>query len=248
MTTSALALLETLSAVAERKNPKGRFRTALAECLGLEGEEGELQAVLYLYKLTARVRDDIEVAEINSDNKRKLKGYLTAFNGILSLSQMTQTIGKLKETLLKPDHLTQLTWIHMALDGKVNRYDGNSEVKDLISSIDEIREAVADSSLPSDLKKALLRRLTELRSAVDHFRFYGIEGLEDTLSMLVGEVLTKYTQEQIKENPQVFGGISKTVKSALRWIYLAKNAVRGSRELVEEVPKAFEAIENLTKM
>jgi len=245
MYTSAQALNEVLAAISSKTRPNKSFRTVLAKYLGLEGEDGEIQAVVHLHKLVSRVRDDIEVAEIDQKTKQELNNYLSAFNGILSLSQISQNLEKSKQGILKPENIVNLTIIHIALDGKLNRYDDGFSASELSADLDQIRQDIADSVLPVALKKALDKRLSQLKSAVDHFKFYGIDGLQEALSILAGDIILRSTKQQREENPNVFKSVGEVMQKILRFINIASKAAADSRILVEEGAQVVEALENL---
>lgn len=223
MVTSAHALNKLLSAIYRHPKLNDRFTVALAETLGLEGADAEPEAVRHLFLLVKQVRADIEVLPVDENAKKLAQGYINAFSGLDSFSQVSMNVDQAKKHFLKPDNLVGLTNLDMAFSGIVQFNDISEEAKGLAQTFRDSRQEVADSTIDPVLKEVLLRRLSQIIAALEHYYFFREDGLAEIMQGLVGTLVLSNKQDHEA------AGILKKVASTL-W-RLASTATKTNKFL-----------------
>jgi hypothetical protein len=189
MTTSALSLSQLLLVANARPEPKLKFLSAIADHLGLIGDDAEVQALSVLVTVIFEIERDINSLPVEDEMKNHLLGMLAHFNGIRYLSQAHMDLQHAKANFLKEGHILGLTNIHLALTGHVEKPTLSKDAKELAKRFNDVRDDVLNAELPESLKKILLKRTSQISSILDHFYAFGAQSLEEELEGLVGALV-----------------------------------------------------------
>ncbi|MBR2572985.1 MAG: hypothetical protein IKE14_01525 [Loktanella sp.] len=196
MATSAYSLNKLLAAIYRYPNKDERFTFAVAYTLGLERPEMELDVVRYLYRLVKQVKADIEALPADEEKKKIARRYIAPFNGLDNFSQVHMTVETARRNFLKPEHLVGLTHLDGDFSGLMQFQDISDEAKALSQSFHDIRQEVADSNIDPMLKAVLLRRLSQMIAALDHYYFFREDGLAEITQGLMGTIVLSSVKEQ----------------------------------------------------
>jgi hypothetical protein len=189
MITSALALSEVFTAITMKRGSSKRFLSVAAEVLGLESEDCEAEALLYLSRTIKRVQADIETLPFPEDQKNLLRNQISVFLPIADFSHAHLTVDQALGNSLADKNLVGLMHINMALHGKTRAVEFDPEAKNLAEDFRVMREDVLSSDLPDRAKSMLISRINQIAAVLDHLAFFGVEDLERELANLAGALV-----------------------------------------------------------
>lgn len=244
MHTSAGTLRQTLNNIGKNKSPI-KLSVALAKYFNLEGDNGEFEAVSRVISLSRDVIRDIDDSDFDAQAKKALKQNFNPFLELTSFEIYAQTTDHLNKNILREANLNQLYTIDMALDGKLNRFSDDVEQSDLSKEFQSVRESVINSSLPDELKSAIVDRLNKVITAIDHFRIWGPQGLKESLIRLVGEVVMEVSSEEKERELETFNKLASKITKATNFINKAAETTRGVKSIVDSGVKVAGSIEGI---
>jgi len=215
MYTSAQALNELLTALSRRLPGTDRVASVLAVLLELEGTDVEGEAIIRLRRLVLKLQEDIRSVPTEESNRKLLEKSFSPFHGIISFSHLHFTLDDAKKNWLKGDNLVGLNYIHMVLDAKMNYSEASVECAELLSSIDEIREQLAESEIGDEVRKIIDLRLSQVRSVLAHFKYFGVDELETHLSSLIGQIVLSSAEIKKGENRDLLSKIIRILNSVV---------------------------------
>ena len=77
----------------------------------------------------------------------------------------------------------------MVLSGYVREPEVDQNAKALAEEFRELRDEIATSTLPDDVRTLILSRINQISAVLDHIAFFGVMDLERELSSLAGALL-----------------------------------------------------------
>ncbi len=101
----------------------------------------------------------------------------------------TNLDGPVHQQAVSPEALTYLDSVASVLRMRENHSElpHDDELTDLLAQMDELSASVeASTQMPDDVKRALLRRLAQMRFAVENARVGGSEGVHEAVDLLLG--------------------------------------------------------------
>ena len=241
MYTSAQALNELLTNIGAINKPKSRFLDVAAEYLGFAGDDPAGDAAFRIRKLVIRVQNDLEAVELDNVSKDQFKSRLNAFIPLANFSQMHQSMGDAKTTFLKPENLIGLTLVHGALNGNVNRFDLSFDLKDFSDEIAKLKTDIADLDIPDDLALVLFKRISQIQAAIDHYTVFGLTGLAEAISDLVGSIVIHVDSDAEQRNDDWFSSVKRVCGGLLGQLSKAREASENARVISENVPALAES-------
>jgi hypothetical protein len=109
-----------------------------------------------------------------------------------------------------------------------------------------IREDIAKSNLPDDLKQAIILRLNQIAAALDHFAFFGAQRIEQEFAALVGELVVRKASFS-QESDGLFKRIANALTKAVRAVKGANDAMIQGQVAVENVNEIYLGISEIFK-
>jgi hypothetical protein len=239
-------------------NPASRLHTLLQELLGGDNQERIIDA--WARVLSVPQPHDVEVPRrlillndilgsteqaIRLDPKLNHQLYLSCFPNIrvvMSPMHLQSTMMTTVYPHLTAEVMARLEFCSEALKGSWSEtVISKEELQEISKELNSLIEAVAESDIDAQLKRALLEALEGVRIALSSYRIYGAEGLKKNLQGLLGFAFTERSklQEEAKKNGdiiarfgklldqldtasstalKVYKVISKPVRSVLTWI------------------------------
>lgn len=97
------------------------------------------------------------------------------------------------------------------------------ELDELLRQVDDLADSVRASELPDDVMQAILRRITQLRFAIDNVRVGGREGVEEAVELLLGSVVLRSGSVPKTTAERVFGVVALVYR-----VFTAAPAVQAS--------------------
>jgi hypothetical protein len=187
--TSAHALNQLLSGLLANPEHTQSLATACARQLNLTGPDAEPRAVVYVYDLVQRIRDDIEALPFDEETKAAARKHFQPFAPILSFNFFNLDLGSARSNVLHAGNLVGLTnlqgmlWMH-ARQLEVDRglFEIANEMRGYIAEI-------ADANLPQHIKMSIHKRLDQIASMLENVVFYGPENTQEQLEALVGSIV-----------------------------------------------------------
>lgn len=240
MDTSARALHDLLAVASSTKNKHERFLDVIANHFGLQGDDGAREAVVTVHRLVSKVHEDIKISDIEDQDKKILRRYMQPLDGLRSFSQFTQTINQLEKSFLLPDHIKNLTLIHLALDGKVNRYDAREEFGGVVEKIAKVKNSIIESDLPDLLKEKIVERLNQVQVSIDHVRIWGLDGVEGALAKLIGTLAIVDTSGLSEAQKKEVSPVAKVIDVACRSLSRARQASEDAMTILDKIPAISE--------
>lgn len=95
---------------------------------------------------------------------------------------------------VSPEALAYLDSVARVLQRAENQAElpGADELAELLEQVTELAQSVeASDDLPTDVKQALLRRIAQVRAAIDFVRVGGPEGVQDAVEHLLGATVVR---------------------------------------------------------
>ncbi len=247
MTTSALALHDLLKPIQENKKSSGTMAAILARKLNLEGAGGEHLAIARTMELVGRVRQDISSVVFDENARRALSKNFEAFGHLQSYEFYAKGAQAAFQASLGNDAFYKLYNIHLALDGKAQRYEDPEALDEIAKDIQTLIEKTLSSGLPKELASVLEKRLSAVLSAVNHYRVWGYEGLQDALSLLIGDTFLFGSQIQSETESSTIKKVLDVAKKGASFLRTAAQASRDSGVLIEEGTKAAELLQGISE-
>lgn len=203
MITSARALNEVFTAITIKRGSPQRFLSVAADFLGLESEDREAEALLYLSRMIRKVQSDIETLPFPEDHMNLLRSQISIFLPIADFSHAYLTVDQALGSTLADRNLVGLMHIDMALYGKTQSVEFNPDAKILAEDFREMRVDVLSSDLPDRAKSVLINRINQIAAVLDHLAFFGVSDLETELANLTGALV--FQKETISRSSPTLG-------------------------------------------
>ena len=211
MTTSALAFQQLLQVVSSRAKNNESFLVALSNVLGLAGPESKLEALAVLSRLLGQVRKDLEDLDLDEKSKVHLKAFLAPFGGIESFSQVHMNVDNAKKNFLRPDYLVGLVNVHVALAGRISRFEDREAAEHLAGQIKDALDAIRDSTFDPAIKDLLTKRLLEIMNILYNLQYFGTEKLSRELDALAGAIVLHVPAHKLEENKRPISSIKAII-------------------------------------
>lgn len=142
-----------------------------------------------------------------------------------------------------PEALAYLATIASVLlrrDGLQELPEGD-ELAGLLDQVDDLAASVENSDLPDEVKQALLRRINDVRFAIEHVRIGGAEGVNEAVEYLIGTAIVR--QSAI---PNWMRGKFAAFVVALYAVFTAGGDIQQSIEAWPEMGKSLiEAVDHI---
>ncbi|SFQ36677.1 hypothetical protein SAMN05421853_104203 [Roseivivax halotolerans] len=218
MTTSAEQLNFILSQVSGQKNRvKERVLTITADLLEISGDERELFALSRLQKLIRETKSGIEQLPFEEAQKKQLRGYIAPFSGIENFTQSHATLETAKNNFLKPENLVNLTNIHFALAGRVEKATLPSEASELAEEFRSLKGKLPSTSIPDNIKKLIAVRIDQSIAILENSQLFDPEDLQLEIEALTGSVVVNGAASTT-EDRKFFGWVAKACVGALAFL------------------------------
>ena len=151
------------------------------------------------------------------------------------------TLEEAKNNFLKPDNLNGLTLVHGALYGNVCRFDLQLDLQEISDDISKLKDGIAELNIPSELKKILYKRVSQMQCAIDHYKVFGLDGLADSIEELVGSIVLYVDKELEESNNDWFFEVKKMCAYTFKSIEKARKAADNIKIIKESVPALTDA-------
>ncbi|ANY66061.1 hypothetical protein BBD42_06010 [Paenibacillus sp. BIHB 4019] len=112
------------------------------------------------------------------------------------------------------------------------------EVLELLNTIASLKEEVYTSNLPKELIELIIIKLVEIQAAIDNYRMWGSNKLEQSLDSMIGGLLRNKDELVVNEKNPV-------LKKIIQFIGIFRNAVSTAVEVNELVESTSETIRQL---
>lgn len=239
MVTTAYALNKLLAVAHRHPVKEARFLAVLTAHLGLSGPDAEMLTVEQVYRLVKQIRLDIDAAELGEASRKAADTNLSRFSGLENLTQYHYTIEQAKTKFLSAESLVGLSAIDHELSGKVEFADIGREAKTLADSFRSIRDEVNESGIKSEIKVVLLRRLSQIIAALEHYYLFREETLADITAGLVGTLLISNADDKRNQSlyAKVAGVLSQLVKATdggNKFLTNANSAIENGTALLDK--------------
>ena len=244
MMTSALALSQVLTAVSMHGKTADRFLRIAADKLNLSGEDREAEALLHISRAIRRVSLDISNLPFPDEQKKLLMGQISVFTPLVDFTQAHLTMEHIKGNCLSDANLVGLTFLHMTLSGHSRQPELDTTSIGLAEEFRILREDIAKSKLPVQLKSAIIARINQVSSALDHFTFFGGNDVEAVLSALTGTIFI-HQKEIGRESTSLGKKILGLVQKAFVAVEAANKAVDQGQATIENGQEVYAALTNL---
>jgi hypothetical protein len=209
-------------------NPASRLHTLLLELMNGPNDERVIDA--WARVLAAPQPLDVEVPRrlillndlltnaeqaITLDPKLNHKLYVSCFPNIrvvMSPMHLQSTQVTLIRSHLTPEVIARLEFCSEALKANWSEVViPKEDLQEISEELNSLIEAVAASSIDTQLQRALLEALESVRLAISSYRIYGAEGLKRNLQGLLGLALTERStlQEESKTNGDIIERLGK---------------------------------------
>ncbi|OUS33212.1 hypothetical protein A9Q94_20130 [Rhodobacterales bacterium 56_14_T64] len=229
MATSASALYELLTVAQGTKPDTKKFLDFLVEYLELSGGTAKADAVRVVNGLVVKLFADVEALPFADDRKKLANSQIAPFRGLLEFSHFHLDIKTGRNSFLKPECLTGLLNIDMALSGISQTDDIEVSTKEISEELRDIRERIANLSVAENVRRGLLKRTTQLISVLEHYHLYRDDQVEDVLEGLVGQLVLVSSGVHGEDEKD---GVIKKLGNAVSRAFLGISKVnKGVREL-----------------
>ncbi|WP_152563398.1 hypothetical protein [Ruegeria halocynthiae] len=242
MFTSAQALHQILVSTS-RAPDQTKFLEALAKELGFTEKDAEIEAATYIVKLSRDVEADIEQIPFGATEKKQAHQWFANFSGLSNYAHLGMDIRGAKGNFLHPNHLLNLTHLHMAMSGHITRVSTFPEAEELAQEFRDIREKIAEQDFPDSIRDALFSRVTQIISMLDKVYFYGTDGIADELNGLVGAIVINAPKTAADTRPfwKDLVNLANRSVNAVYWVDKASGAVEIAKDkaafLIDILPK-----------
>lgn len=117
----------------------------------------------------------------------------------------------------------------------------DDDTKLIANELRELRESIAKLELPQDLKKAILYRIGQIITAIEHFILFGSEQLVTEISTLVGVLVLpeKALNHESKASIKKLGAYISKLLSGIEKLDKGANGASGLLEKGQSVLKLF---------
>lgn len=165
-------------------------------------------------RLVADVLDDfrreLNDADITPEERDVYMRCLTGITAALSPANIVHAAPQAKLAITDVD-LNSLEHIDVRLGASISELElDNDDFADLIKAVESALEAVKDSDLPKELKDFMCSQLLRVKSAIDQYRFRGIEGVTEAVAGFVGVMAIA--------EPQITAAMSKESRLSLKQV------------------------------
>lgn len=230
-------------------NPASRLHTLLLELMNGHNDERVIDAWARVLaapepldvEVTRRlilVNDLIANAEqaITLNPKLNHKLYVSCFPNIrvvMSPMHLQSTQATLIRSHLTPEVIARLEFCSEALKANWSEVEiPKEDLQEISEELNSLIEAVAASSIDTQLRRALLEALEGVRLAISSYRIYGVDGLKKNLQSLIGLAYTERTQ--MKKEAEKNGDIIERVGTLLDRIdTVSSTALKGHKALTK---------------
>ena len=246
MMTSAQGLLQVFTLASLQGNPQDRFLSTAADVIGLTSEDREAEALLMIARSIRQVKSDIDGLNFDEAQIKLLHEKVSVFNPLLTFEHAHLNNAQVRDHCLKSANLVGLSFVHMTLAGFKRMPELDREAQGLADEFRTIREDIAKSNLPDDLKQAIILRLNQIAAALDHFAFFGAQRIEQEFAALVGELVVRKASFS-QESDGLFKRIANALTKAVGAVKGANDAMIQGQVAVENVNEIYLGISEIFK-
>jgi len=243
MSTSALALIELLTMVSQQVPRSVTVPKAISTYLQLDDRD-DFEAVTTAHKLLARVWSDVNNLPHGKNELDHIKSFLNPFNGLLNFSQFYLTVEQATQNYLTPANINALLNVHLALIAYAPSIDIDNATKGLADQFRSIREELKDADVPVQLKDVLMRRITQIISALEHYSIFGGRELKGEIEALLGKIAVHHTTSTAGAK-HVYKRILKASALVLSGVVAANHGIDEFKELVNHGTEILQFVEKL---
>lgn len=243
MHTSARALFMILTKI-NRYEPDTIVANALAEVLGLSDDDDDLTlAVVKLRKLSLKVEQDIAKTDTADHDTRRAWQQFNQFRLLNTFGGVFNTIKTAKGSYLKTDLLAGLSEIDLFLEeAGIFYFEDKTNLKKLENEVSNLMDGLNEYELPNELKSFIYKRLKQIYSAISNYKFFGIEGLEDSVKELIGTIAMAPAPE---DNQGAFKKLSKKISDIAKFTKDIRVIADNSGEAAELTTDTVDVIEKI---
>ncbi len=242
MTTSAYSLYFVFDGILRSGADDKQFLTGVAEVAGLEDSGTHRESVGYILRKFEDIESDIADLPIEEDDKNHLLSFLAPFRHVKSLAHVHMTIGGAKKQFLQDGHIKGFRTIHLALKGHVTEQNVESkQASRLAQNFRDIAQEISHCEFPSDLQRALLRRVLKIASILEHFSIFGSEMLKEELEGLVGAMIV-HPQPEGSKTGTAYRKLAGFALAGLGLLASADMGLKHSLSIMGNVAKLEELI------
>jgi len=184
---------------------------ALCDILGLESVEIG-KAVLVVQDLAFEIDKQLKSEYFDDAERRHIEGYFGGFRTLINFQAYGQQLKILKTThgILNGGKISHMLTVHALLKGVIGPAV-ITNVDSILKTLSELRKEVSSSELPSDLKEAIFKRLSDINVAIENFEAFGVESIVESVSTLIGEIQLFATPEDFNnpKNKSTYSGVYK---------------------------------------
>lgn len=237
MATSASSFKQMLELVRTRGEPSDRFLEVFADFLGLTGTDKAAAALGVFLRGYQAIEDDLQGVELEKSELAHLRSYLSPYKKFCALHNIQCDMNSARQSILKSDVVLNLVNVHLALNASVRRFDGGEEAADIALEISAIIGVLQEADLPTELKDVVMKRLHQMKCALEGYSYFGTFEISALAEQLVGTLVVRVGSETEEANQTIFQRIKNATGRILKLSSDVKGVAKNIHVVSENVPE-----------
>ncbi len=188
------------------------WRSVLGRLTGYSTEVEYLQGLVYLHELTAEVKNSMKHIPLLKKSSGEIYNKLFRRIEEVILSCESHEPWNKYESILSSEVMMNLKFIAEKLSMSNYKIADNvhlESLSDISKEVDDLVVKIIASTLDENLKNIILDQLHAIRKSISLYKIKGVEGLNDALVHIYGQLVANHNLFQKEKNKDVVRDFGK---------------------------------------